>query len=112
MSVETMKKFLSFACASCIFGTIIVQAQTAAKMPSADPFRIDQGSSFSASTSPRPGSVANASTATPAAGRIISDVSQALELIRNNHVNAAKLDAGELMKSSVSSMLAELDPHS
>lgn len=112
MSVETMKKFLSFACASCIFGTIFVQAQTASKMPSAEPFRIDQGSSFSASTSPRSGSVTETQPSTTAAGRIISDVSQALDLIRGNHVNGTRLNEADLMKSSVGTMLGELDPHS
>jgi carboxyl-terminal processing protease len=112
MSVETMKKFLSFACASCIFGTIFVHAQTASKMPAADPFRIDQGSSFSASTSPRPNSVTEAAPSTPAAGRIITDISQALDLIRQNHVNGARLDDADLMKASLGAMLGELDPHS
>jgi carboxyl-terminal processing protease len=112
MSVETMKKFLSFACASCIFGTLFVQAQTASKISSPDPFRIDQGSSFSASTTPRAGSVIEAPATTPAAARIVSDVNEALELIRRNHVNGAKLEESGLMKTSVSGMLAELDPHS
>lgn len=111
MSVETMKKFLSFACASCIFGTIFVQAQTASKAPAADPFRIDPGSSFSASTSPRSSLTASAPSS-PAAARIVSDVSEALGLIREHHVNGAKLEDAALMKSSVGSMLAELDPHS
>jgi carboxyl-terminal processing protease len=112
MSVETMKKFLSFACASCIFGTLFVQAQTASKIPSADPFRIDQGSSFSASTTPRAGSAIESPASTPAAGRIISDVREALDLIRRNHITGSKLDDSELVKASVSGMLAELDPHS
>jgi carboxyl-terminal processing protease len=106
-----MKKFLSFACALSVFGAVSVHGQAISQGPSDDPFRMDQGSSFSASRT-RSGSTVQPPAVTPAAGRIVSDLEQALDLIRRNHVDSAKLNTGELTKSSVSGMLSELDPHS
>src|SRR5215203_441307 len=106
-----MKKFLSFACALCIFASVSVRGQAISQAPGSDPFQIDRGSSFSAST--KPGArVTGSAPATAAAGKIVSDVEQALDIIRRNHVNGARLAAAELTKSSVTGMLAELDPHS
>lgn len=113
MSAETMKKFLTFACASCIFGTISVHAQVVSRIPAVvDPFTIDQGSSFSASTPVRSVSASEKSSMAPAARVIVSDIRQALDLIRRNHIDGVKLDSADLTKASVGSMLAELDPHS
>ncbi len=108
-----MKMFLSFVCALCVLGPLTVSAQNASKMPASDPFRIEEGSSFSASTSPKAGGAIDTSRpSTSAAGRIVSDVRQALEIIRSNHVTGSMLNDARLMKTSVDTMLAELDPHS
>ncbi len=108
-----MKKFLTFACAACIFGAISVKAQTASNVPGADPFMLDRGSSFSASTTARTTAADPKSLpSTPAAGRIVLDMRQALEIIRRNHVDGTKRTDAQLTKSSLDAMLSELDPHS
>ena len=107
-----MKNFLGFVCASCVFGTLAVHGQAVSKAPLHDPFSIDRGSSFSASTRTRQISVPESPAPTAAAGKIVSDVREALELIRRHHADGATLDSNELTKSSVGAMLAELDPHS
>ncbi|HUR96828.1 MAG TPA: S41 family peptidase [Pyrinomonadaceae bacterium] len=106
-----MKKFLSFACALSIFAVVSARGQAISRVPGSDPFRIDQGSSFSASTKRR-APVADPPVSTAAAGKIVSDVEQALDLIRRNHVDGERVDDGQLTKFAVSGMLAELDPHS
>src|SRR5688572_31486457 len=107
-----MKKFLGFACVTCVFGTLAVYGQTVSQAPHYDPFSIDRGSSFSASTRTRQVPIPESSAPTAAAGKIVSDVREALEVIRRHHADGAKLDNNELTKSSVGAMLAELDPHS
>ncbi len=107
-----MKKFLSFACALCVFGPLMVAAQTTSTIATSDPFQIAQGSSFSASTAPRTSSAIESRSSTPAAGRIVLDVREALDLIRREHVTGSNLNDAGLMKASVRAMLAELDPHS
>jgi hypothetical protein len=47
-----------------------------------------------------------------ARAKIVSDVEEALDIIKANYVNGSHLNDGELTKSSVSGMLGELDPHS
>jgi len=104
-------KFLGFACASCIFLAASAHGQAVSKAPS-DPFRIDRGSSFSASTKKPTTPEPQRPTSTPVAAGIISDIQQALEIIKANHTNGSSLDNNELTKSSISAMLNELDPHS
>ena len=106
-----MKKFLSFACALSILGAVSAHGQAISQAPGPDPFRIDQGSSFSASAKRELPAVTAPSITAPA-GKIVSDLEEALNIIRRNHVDGAKLRGGELTKSSVSGMLAVLDPHS
>src|SRR5690349_12082408 len=105
-----MKKFLSFACAYCIFAVVSANSQSLPKAAIADPFKIDRGSSFAASTT-KPS--VNSVTAPPAArAKIVSDIEQAMEIIKGNYVESSHLNDSELTKNSVSGMLAELDPHS
>lgn len=106
-----MKKFLSFVGLSCIFAAMSAHAQTVSRIPNSDPFLIDRGTSFTASSG-KPLINGEPSGATPAAARIISDLQQALDIIRGNHVDGTKLNNEDLTKSSITSMLAELDPHS
>ena len=106
-----MKKFLCLASAYCIFAVVSANSQSVPKIAIADPFTIDLGSSFTASTA-KPS--INPGVAGPALARakIVSDVEEALDIIKRNYVNGSHLNDGELTKSSVSGMLGELDPHS
>lgn len=52
------------------------------------------------------------STKTVTTDKIGSDVVEALTLIQENHVGGKNLDYNEMFKSSISSMLHTLDPHS
>lgn len=85
------------------------------QLPSAtvEPFKIEKGSSFSASvprqnfTQPLSGN-----TREIAKGIISQDYADALALIRAKHVDGNSLEYDELIKSSLTSMLHALDPHS
>jgi carboxyl-terminal processing protease len=82
--------------------------------------------SFSAIYSQQNGSarrVGNSTEASPSANNPVSsrtrvnsavkgDLSEALALIENNHVDGKKLDYNSVFKSSISGMLSALDPHS
>jgi len=103
-----MKKFLCLASACCIFAVVSASSQSAPKVAIADPFTIDRGSSFTASTAKASGVTGPAI----ARAKIVSDVEEALDIIKANYVNGSHLNDGELTKSSVSGMLGELDPHS
>lgn len=50
--------------------------------------------------------------ASPTAPAIKSDLSEALAVIQTNHIDGRKLDYNNIFKSSISSMLSVLDPHS
>jgi carboxyl-terminal processing protease len=76
-----------------------------------EPFRISLGSSFSASVSQAKQPIA-ANPQQNNQDRIIDDFSEALEIISNNYVDAQQVDNNELAKSSITSMLHTLDPHS
>ena len=54
----------------------------------------------------------NSSTKTVTTDKIGTDMAEALTLIEDNHVGGKKLDYNELFKSSITSMLHTLDPHS
>ncbi len=48
----------------------------------------------------------------PTTPAIKSDISEALAVIQTNHIDGRKLDYNNIFKSSISSMLSVLDPHS
>ncbi len=77
------------------------------QIPEIEPFRISRGSSFSASRAGHP-------NRTQFTGReqITKDLSDALEIIEQNHFDGKKIDYGNLVKSSIGRMLQTLDPHS
>ena len=75
-------------------------------------FKIGQGSSFTASTRPKATKTSPSEKLTPAAERIVVDFEEALQLIQSNHVLGKRADKDRLLKSSVGTMLSELDPHS
>lgn len=78
---------------------IIAQQSRSARRTTAQPER-------TAGTN-QPGGKVNPTT--PA---IKSDLSEALAVIQTNHIDGRKLDYNEIFKSSISSMLSALDPHS
>lgn len=104
-----MRKITSFILTIFVIGNTFSFAQTKSvtQIPDSEPFKLERGGSFSASTAK---SVKPQTNTLPA--NITQDVSDALEIIKKNHVNGKKLDYNELVKSSISSMLRTLDPHS
>ena len=105
-----MKKVISFVLSIFVIGNSFVFAQTknVSQIPDVEPFKIEKGSSFSASTGTRttPNNQLNQQL------NITQDVTEAIEIIRKNYVNGNRLDYNELNKSAISSMLRTLDPHS
>jgi carboxyl-terminal processing protease len=91
---------------------VVISGQTVSQAPPLDPFSIQQGSSFSASTDRRVTAPDRIERYSPAVTRITNDFAEALELIKRNHVDAPVIDTMALTKSSINSMLGELDPHS
>jgi len=81
--------------------------KTALQMPEVEPFSINIGKSFAASSS-------HSKTLSKKTDRnvIAEDFTDALEIIRNNHVGGKKNDYNRLTKTSISAMLRTLDPHS
>ena len=77
----------------------------------ADPFKIESGSLFSASASPQQSSN-GAGFAAAGMSRAAADFEEALELIRSNHVDARTIETSELSRSAIVGMLRTLDPHS
>ena len=106
---QTMKKVFSILLFSVI-GAATALGQVAAG-PGNAPFEIGHGSSFAASAA-RAKPDSKAEKLTPAAARIVSDFQEALQTIQGNHVLGSNVNKDSLLKSSVGTMLSELDPHS
>ena len=100
---------LGLLCATAVFPQ--AKGKTTTQLPQVEPFKIGRGGSFAASAS-RPLTETAKAPGASAAEAISSDFSEALAIIRENHVNGASTDYNELAKSSISSMLRTLDPHS
>lgn len=104
-----MKKNLIWALVFLTFGFGSAAAQTGknavSQFPEVEPFKISRGTSFTASA-PR-SSQYNTSQAS-----VAQDFAEAMKIIRENYVDGKKVDFSELTKSSISSMLRSLDPHS
>jgi carboxyl-terminal processing protease len=109
-----MRKVISFVLSILFIGNSIVLTQTkdVSQLPVVEPFKIDKGSSFSASTGTRTGNQPNENNPLYQQQNVVRDVSEAIEIIRNNHVGGKRLNYNELTKSAISSMLRTLDPHS
>ena len=86
----------------CLVTNII--SQDVSQLPSAEPFKLSRGSSFSASTKHPP---TNASE-----NKISKDYQEALKIIRENYVDGGDLNYGDMTKSAIEAMLRSLDPHS
>ena len=100
-----MKKTVFLAFVFVFFISKVIFPQSVSQMPEVEPFKIRSGSSFSASV-PRP-KQKPILTAT-----ISQDISEALEIINENHVAGKKIDYNELTKNSLNALLRTLDPHS
>ena len=97
----------------CLFGFATNSAmQTVSLGPADAPFMIERGSSFAASTGERVAPSHVAGKMAPATLQISTDIREALDVVRANHVDGSGLDAQSVMKSAIGSMLGELDPHS
>ena len=83
-----------------------VRSRVAPNFSGADPFTIEVGATFSAS------SPAKRKPAHPAvtASSIVSDLQEALSLVKRQHVKAAS--SNDLTSASIDGMLRSLDPHS
>ena len=109
-----MRRIFSGLLAILLVNVTLVFPQSKQKdvsqLPEVEPFKITRGSSFSASVPNKSGFSAKAEII--GNGKISQDFSDALEIIRNNHINGKQIDYNELTKYSISSMLRTLDPHS
>ncbi len=79
--------------------------------PKIDPFSISHGRSFSASTT-RSLKTDSIKDAQPSKNTITRDFKEAIDLIREKHIDGDKAEYSDLTKYSISSMLTALDPHS
>ena len=104
-SVISLLLILAFGCAAAF-----PQTKAVSQFEEIEPFKIQRGSSFSASV-PRNAQNAAQNNQVPQ-GEIEQDFSDALEVIRKNYVDGKKVDYNELTKSAIDSMLHTLDPHS
>lgn len=111
--IWVMKRFISLLLIFS-FGVVFAFPQTKQKPVSqlevVDPFKINKGSSFSASV-PNPNPNINQTPNIPNT-TISRDFSEALEIIRKNHVDGKTANYNDLTKSSIDAMLHVLDPHS
>ena len=85
--------------------------QVASRIVAFDPFKIESGSLFSASSS-QPASTVRPNAAESERKRVISDFEEALRIVKDRYAGGAPNDTGELTKSAISGMLRTLDPHS
>jgi hypothetical protein len=83
-----------------------VGAQLRSPLDPVEPFAIKPGSSFMASG----GSISAVEPSRPSA--IGSDLREAIQLIRQNHIEGRSLDPNEMTKTALDGMLRSLDPHS
>jgi carboxyl-terminal processing protease len=104
-----MKRFFSIALVIFLFGNLAVlpqaKRQSVSQLPNDEPFKIAEGTTFSASRSTPHISESSQFS-------ITQDFSEALDVIRKNYVGGNRTDYSELTKSSISAMLRTLDPHS
>ena len=101
-------RYIAFGATLSLCVSVAGQSRAFPGKASSDPFVIEQGSTFSASSPRRPAAPSSAT----AASSILTDVQDAIEIIRSNHANGRKLIDADLAKSSIVSMLRSLDPHS
>lgn len=105
----TMKKLFVLVTVICVFGAAAYAQAPISQLPEIEPFKIRPGVSFSASGSHPRTSLDPHDTSR---SKIVTDFSEALAIIRKNHVDGRTLDTNEATKSSITAMLRSLDPHS
>lgn len=110
-----MKKSLTFILIYFAAGLTTVLPQTEqqsiSQLPVVEPFKIGHGKSFSASPL-HSRSNFQPNTALISSDAVYRDYSEALEIIRRQHVSGKKIDPDHLTKFSITAMLRTLDPHS
>lgn len=112
--VFVMKTILLLAFLSFSFSLENFAQKTEKKVPQrskTEPFRISHGKSFSASA-PQSYRIRTDNSAETNRNIISRDFSDALKIIKNFYVIGNKIDYNEIVKTSISSMLHALDPHS
>lgn len=98
----------------CAVPFIFSQTNQKTKSSQTDPFKLENGSFFSASKRPR-AKQENGISEEPVEiqrDKITADYIEALDLIRANYVDSKKINNTQLTKSSLTAMLRTLDPHS
>jgi carboxyl-terminal processing protease len=80
----------------------------AAALAAAEPFRIDRGTSFSASAT----TGSDLSRANAARRRILREIEEAEDIIGEKYVNKSRVDPANMTREALVSMLHSLDPHS
>ncbi|MEO8650158.1 MAG: S41 family peptidase [Acidobacteriota bacterium] len=76
-----------------------------------DPFKLDRGTSFTASGSAQ-GASGERPAASPTRSRIAADLEEALAVIGRNYAGNSNIDGAVIMRSAIDEMLRSLDPHS
>src|SRR5688500_2086022 len=97
---------LLILCLGCVSAFPQGRQKPVSQLEEVEPFKIKRGSSFSASTS-REKQIPAKNPPIPN-GNISRDFSDALEIIRNNHVDGKTADYNALTKSAIESMLHAL----
>ena len=93
-----------------LFSVITAAGQSVSQAETNNAFDVAPGATFSASPTNRRGR--STEKPAPPSSRIAADYQEALELVRKNYAGRNGSDVNLLTKSSISGMLAELDPHS
>jgi carboxyl-terminal processing protease len=86
-------------------------SESVSQLPTVEPFKISPGSSFSAGVT-RQNLEFDTRSNGSSQSSITEDFSEAINIIRKNHINGNDLDYNDLTKNSITSMLRTLDPHS
>src|SRR5688572_16787254 len=107
----TIGKHIRFAAPLLLFAVSFVSAQSTSEGAVAAPFKVEQGMFFSASVG-KPADVSPRKSLNKETVKITSDFQDAMDVIRNQHVDGSRLAFDALTKSSISSLLRTLDPHS
>lgn len=111
-----MKKTFVFALTFlfCAVSFIFSQTNNKIKNSQTDPFKLENGSFFSASKKPRPKQESGVSyePVEIQRDRVVVDFIDALDIIRENYIDSKRVNYNQLTKSSLTSMLRTLDPHS
>jgi len=107
-----MRRTLSLSLAVALIASGVFSQQTAQKRSPADPFEIGPNTSFFASKGGASIPDTNSSPKQREVKRILGDLSEALDIIRKNHADGSRIDLNNVAKSTISSALLTLDPHS